>query len=105
MSVIYEFIIFKANKGKTQLYSSGTECFDLFLTISGPVPEEFNEILASFTQKGMRVLAVGHRTIDLAWHKTDRIERCVLLWCESLGHACACMCTGTWWSVTLSLED
>ena len=41
------------------------------------MPDEFNEVLASFTQKGMRVLAVGHRTMDVAWHKADKVERSV----------------------------
>ncbi|KAL5492024.1 hypothetical protein EMCRGX_G017412 [Ephydatia muelleri] len=39
------------------------------------VPEDFFDVLSSFTQKGMRVLAVGHRTMQISWHKTDRIER------------------------------
>ena len=41
------------------------------------VPEDFFDVLSSFTQKGMRVLAVGHRTMDVAWHKADKIERSV----------------------------
>ncbi|KAL5492027.1 hypothetical protein EMCRGX_G017415 [Ephydatia muelleri] len=39
------------------------------------VPEDFFDVLSSFTQKGMRVLAVGHRTMDVAWHKADKVER------------------------------
>ena len=43
------------------------------------VPEDFFDVLSSFTQKGMRVLAVGHRTMQMSWHKTDRIERLALV--------------------------
>ena len=48
------------------------------------VPEDFFDVLSSFTQKGMRVLAIGHRTVDLAWHKTEKIERFVCT-CDLLG--------------------
>ena len=40
-----------------------------------PVPHDFHGVLRSLTEEGLRVIAVGHRTMQLAWHKSERIER------------------------------
>lgn len=39
------------------------------------VPADFFETLTSLTQQGLRVLAVGHRTIHMPWHKAERVQR------------------------------
>ena len=39
------------------------------------VPTDFFETLASLTQKGFRVLAVGHKTMHMPWHKAERVKR------------------------------
>ena len=41
------------------------------------VPMNFREVLRSLTQKGLRVLAVAHRSMDMQWHKSENIERLV----------------------------
>lgn len=41
------------------------------------VPGDFQEVLGSLTQCGYRVLAVGHRPLHMAWHKAERVKRCV----------------------------
>ena len=49
------------------------------------------------TQKGLRVIAVGHRTMQLSWHKSERIERwdpypCMVV--KQVGCLCVCVCVG-----------
>ena len=39
------------------------------------MPSDFHVALGSLTHRGLRVIAVGHRTIQAAFHKTDKIER------------------------------
>ena len=39
------------------------------------VPQDFFEVLASLTQRGFRVLAVGHKTMHMPWHKAERVMR------------------------------
>eukprot|EP00731_Ephydatia_muelleri_P014339 Em0008g59a len=39
------------------------------------VPVNFKEVLRSLTQRGLRVLAVAHRFMELQWHKSENIDR------------------------------
>ena len=39
------------------------------------IPADFNEALSSLTQKGYRVLAMGHKRLRMNIHKADRLER------------------------------
>ena len=41
------------------------------------VPVNFKEVLRSLTQRGLRVLAVAHRFMELQWHKSENIDRLV----------------------------
>ncbi|KAL5499439.1 hypothetical protein EMCRGX_G010855 [Ephydatia muelleri] len=45
------------------------------LCLPETVPSDFHVALGSLTHRGLRVIAVGHRTIQAAFHKTDKIER------------------------------
>ncbi|XP_064384739.1 polyamine-transporting ATPase 13A3-like isoform X2 [Halichondria panicea] len=39
------------------------------------IPNNFYEVLGSLTQQGFRVLAVAHKTINMPWHKVDKVKR------------------------------
>ena len=39
------------------------------------IPSDFYEMLGQLTQRGYRVLGVGFRTLHMAWHKAEKLER------------------------------
>lgn len=45
--------------------------------ISLVVPENFAEVLESYTKQGFRVIALAHRRLEskLSWHKVQNINR------------------------------
>lgn len=58
------------------------------LSHTDSIPDDFYEVLASLTQKGYRVLAIGYKQIRMAWHHAERLERdaveCDLTFCGLL---------------------
>ena len=62
-------------------------------THSHTVPDNFHETLGMLTQKGLRVIAVGHRTMQLSWHKSERIERWDPYPCMVVKRV-GCLCVG-----------
>lgn len=46
----------------------------LYLLICA-VPGDLIDVLTTLTQQGYRVLAMGHKTMHLPWHKAERVQR------------------------------
>ena len=51
------------------------ECLDPLPIRFNAVPGDFLEVLTTLTQQGYRVLAVGHKTMHLPWHRAERVQR------------------------------
>ena len=48
------------------------------------VPADFLEVLTTLTQQGYRVLAIGHKTMHLPWHRAERVQRYIHVVCGPL---------------------
>ena len=64
-------------------------CVDLLPIRFNAVPADFLEVLTTLTQQGYRVLAIGHKTMHLPWHRAERVQRYIV--CVGLC-VCVCMC-------------
>ncbi|KAB7503984.1 putative cation-transporting ATPase, partial [Armadillidium nasatum] len=57
------------------LYCKGSPEMIASLSLPETVPEDFHEILLSYTRKGFRVLALGWKPLDISYIKAHRITR------------------------------
>ena len=53
-------------------------CVDLLPIRFNAVPADFLEVLTTLTQQGYRVLAIGHKTMHLPWHRAERVQRYIV---------------------------
>ncbi|KAL7637604.1 UNVERIFIED_CONTAM: hypothetical protein RMT77_012333 [Armadillidium vulgare] len=57
------------------LYCKGSPEMIASLSLPETVPEDFHEVLLSYTRKGFRVLALGWKPLDISYIKAHRITR------------------------------
>ena len=57
------------------LYAKGSPEMIASLSLPESLPENFDEVLAMYTNMGLRVLAFAYKELSIPWHKVSRVPR------------------------------
>ena len=57
------------------LYAKGSPEIIASLSLPESLPTDFNQVLALYTNKGLRVLAFAYKEVTVPWHKISRVPR------------------------------
>lgn len=68
-------IIRKLNAPHFEYYSKGSPEMILNFVKKETVPEDFSDILETYTQEGYRVIALAHKELKLSYAKVQKVQR------------------------------
>lgn len=72
-------VIIRRLKGTTfEYYCKGSPEMILNFVRNETVPEDFHDILESYTQEGYRVIALAHKELKLSYAKVQKVQREVI---------------------------